>query len=122
MDYKELIDILNEYNYWIGTGMNKRQIHPIICGEAVTAIEELIERSVNAEKIVDEYAESARAIALWLSAYCDKTLSYTSMISNAARKISMAYADMEKRAEKAEKERDDARSTLHHIIMYGLKE
>ena len=74
---------------------------------ASVAITELIERAENAEKIVDEYAESARAIALWLSAYCDKTLSYPSMISNAARKISVAYADMEKRAEQAEKERDD---------------
>lgn len=63
---------------------------------------------------MDEYAESARAISLWLSAFCDKTLSYPSMISNAARKVSLAYADMEERAkaaearaEKAERERDE---------------
>lgn len=78
------------------------------------AIEELLERSEKAEKIVDEYAESARAIALWLSAYCEKTLSYPSMISNATRKISVAYADMEKRAEQAEKERDEYKSALQN--------
>lgn len=108
MDYKDLINRLKNETYWLGSGEPySRDVHPIICDEAVTAIEELIEQAEKAEKIVDEYAESARAIALWLYAYCDKTLSYPSMISNAARKISMAYADMEKRAEKAEKERDD---------------
>lgn len=68
----------------------------------------------NMKKIVDEYAESARAIALWLSEYCDKTLSYPSMISNAVRKISVAYADVEKRAEQAEKERDEYKSALQN--------
>lgn len=70
---------------------------------AATAITDLLARAEAAEKIVDEYAESARAIALWLTAFCDKSLSYPSMISNAARKVSLAYADMESRAEKAEK-------------------
>ena len=63
-----------------------------------------------------EYAESARAIALWLSAFCDKSLSYPSMISNAARKVSLAYADMEARAEKAERERDAAISDLTYSV------
>lgn len=70
---------------------------------------EKAERERDEEKLkVDEYAESARAIALWLSAFCDRSLSYPKMISNAARKISVAYADMQKRAEKAEKEREEA--------------
>lgn len=57
-------------------------------------IAELISRAEKAEKIVDEYAESARAIALWLSGFCNKKLSYPSMISDAARKISTAYAEI----------------------------
>lgn len=75
-------------------------------GECESAITDLLARAEAAEKIVDEYAESARAIALWLTAFCDRTLSYPSMISNAARKVSLAYADMEARAEKAERELD----------------
>lgn len=64
---------------------------------------EKAERERDEEKLkVDEYTEAARAIALWLSAFCDKSLSYPQMISNAVRKISAAYADMEKRAECAE--------------------
>lgn len=64
---------------------------------------EKAERERDEEKLkVDEYAESARAIALWLSAFCDKSLSYPQMISNAARKISVAYSDMEKRAKCSE--------------------
>lgn len=77
--------------------------------------EALLRRAEAAEKIVGEYAESARAIALWLSAFCDKSLSHPSMISNAARKVSLAYADMEARAEKAERERDAAISDLTYI-------
>lgn len=77
--------------------------------------EALLRRAEAAEKIVGEYAESARAIALWLSAFCDKSLSHLSMISNAARKVSLAYADMEARAEKAERERDAAISDLTYI-------
>lgn len=72
--------------------------------------EALLRRAEAAEKIVGEYAESARAIALWLSA------SYPSMISNAARKVSLAYADMEARAEKAERERDAAISDLTYSV------
>lgn len=83
---------------------SERLVHEKQCAKSIL---DLVERAEKSEKIVDEYSESARAIALWLSAYCDKTLSYPSMISNAVRKISIAYADMEKRAEKAEKERDD---------------
>ena len=78
--------------------------------------EALLRRAEAAEKIVGEYAESARAIALWLSAFCDKSLSYPSMISNAARKVSLAYADMEARAEKAERERDAAISDLTYSV------
>lgn len=83
---------------------SERLVHEKQCAKSIL---DLVERAEKAEKIVEEYAESARAIALWLSEYCDKTLSYPSMISNAARKISVAYADIEKRAEQAEKERDD---------------
>lgn len=81
---------------------------------------EKAERERDEEKLkVDEYAESARAIALYLSAFCDKSLSYPQMISNAARKISVAYADMEKRAEKAEKERDAAVDDLKRFGQCG---
>lgn len=76
--------------------------------KATTAITDLLPRAEAAEKTADEYAESARSIALWLSAFCDRTLSYPSMISNAARKVSLAYADMETRAEAAEKRAENA--------------
>lgn len=76
-------------------------------------------RAEKAEKIVEEYAEAARAIALWLSAFCDKSMFYPQMIRNAARKISVAYEVMEKRAEKAEKERDAAVDDLKRFGQCG---
>lgn len=42
-----------------------------------------IERLKN---IVESYAASARSIALWLNAYCDRSLAYDKMISDAAQK------------------------------------
>lgn len=108
MDYAEAIKALNDY--FEGKDMKR--------GDALR-IAELISRAEKAEKIVDEYAESARAIALWLSGFCNKELSYPSMISDAARKISIAYADMENRAKKAEKERDAAISEWETIMAYG---
>ena len=76
---------------------------------AATAITDLLARTEEAEKKrdeekikADEYADSARTIAFWLAGFCDRSLSYPQMISNAARKIALAYADMEKRAEAAE--------------------
>lgn len=87
------------------------------CIEILLARAESAElRSENAEKIVDEYAESARAIALWISAFCDKSMSYPQMISNAARKISVAYADMEKRA-KCDEARIRELETQHRTEM-----
>lgn len=83
MDYAEAIKALNDY--FEGKDMKR--------GDALR-IAELLSRAEKAEKIVDEYAESARAIALWLSGFCNKKLSYPSMISDAARKISTAYADI----------------------------
>lgn len=95
MDYKELIENLNQYSA-------EHQNHGGISARAADAITDLLARAEKAEKIVDEYAESARAISLWLTAFCDRTLSYPSMISNAARKVSLAYADMERRIETVE--------------------
>lgn len=83
MNYAEAIKALNDY--FGGKDMKR--------GDALR-IAELLSRAEKAEKIVDEYAESARAIALWLSGFCNKKLSYPSMISDAARKISTAYADI----------------------------
>lgn len=37
-------------------------------------------------------------------------------------KAAESIDELLERAEKAERERDDARATLHHIIMYGLEE
>lgn len=123
MDYKTLIDALTYHcsvcksrdckgHYW---ELERCKALP----EAANAITELLARAEASEKIVDEYAEAARAIALWLSAFCDRTLAYPSMISNAARKISLAFADMEaraeaaeERAEKAERERDTYKADI----------
>ncbi len=103
MDYKDLADRLDNHG-------------PYSTEECARAVTDLLARCEAAEKIVDEYAASARAIALWLNAFCDKSLSYPSMISNAARKVSFAYADMEARAEKAEKERDAAQAIIAQDI------
>lgn len=113
MDYKEQADRLekrykaNETGSTFVTLCSRRDVI-----NAASAITSLLSRTEEAEKIVDEYAEAARAIALWLSGFCNKELPYPSMISDAARKISTAYADMENRAQKAEKERD---SILHYL-------
>ena len=119
MDYKRLIKALKCDGYSVGQDndgcTNKRCGYRdsagacnivSMCDDAATAITDLLARAEAAEKErdeekskVDEYADSARAIALWLAGFCDRSLSYPQMISNAARKIALAYADMEKRAE-----------------------
>lgn len=58
VDYKDLINRLKNETYWLGSGEPySRDVHPIICDEAVTAIEELIERAEKAEKERDDYKE-----------------------------------------------------------------
>ncbi len=43
MDYKELIESLKGYTYWLGaSGRESRDIHPPICDEAAIAIETLL--------------------------------------------------------------------------------
>lgn len=131
MNYKEKAQILRSCSGVNGHtcsscpafGKGNRTCRSNAMKDGAICIEMLLERAESAElraekaeKIVDEYAESARAIALWLSGFCDKSLSYPNMISNAARKISVAYADMEKRAEKAEKELSEMREAWE---MYG---
>lgn len=101
-DNKKLLNLAKSFEKMVEEYQNE-----IVPGYREQA--EKAERERDEEKLkVDEYAESARAIALWLSEFCDKSLAYPQMISNAARKISVAYADIEKRAEKAEKEREEA--------------
>jgi len=39
-----------------------------------------------AKERIDTYPEAARAIALWLDEFCDKSLRYPEMIADAARK------------------------------------
>lgn len=134
MDYKEKAQILRSCSGVNGHtcsscpafGKGNRTCRSNAMKDGANCIEILLARVESAElrvekaeKIVDEYAESARAIALWLSAFCDKSLSYPQMISNAARKISVAYADMEKCAEKAEKERDAAVNDLKRFGQCG---
>lgn len=87
------------------------------------AITDLLARAEATEKErdeekskVDEYADSARAIALWLAGFCDRSLSYPQMISNAARKIALAYADMEKRAEAAEAREKNLQEAIQMVI------
>lgn len=42
-DYKELVDELKKYTYWLGqSGPESHEIHPIVCDKAVNAIEELV--------------------------------------------------------------------------------
>ena len=102
MDYKALIEISENRAAMFHTRRDEGgYIHEENCQRALW---ELLARAEAAEKIIEEYTESARAISLWLSAFCDRTLSYPSMISNAARKVSIKYADMENRAEAAEAE------------------
>ena len=50
------------------------------------------------EKTIDDYAESARVIALYLSEFCDRTLPYDKMIADAARKASEALKASETRS------------------------
>ena len=39
-----------------------------------------------AKERIDTYPEAARAIALWLDEFCDKSLRYPEMIADAARR------------------------------------
>lgn len=126
MDYKELIERLKcpriyecPFDYIKSCKECQKELNKDIA----TAITDLLTRAEAAEKTADEYAESARSIALWLSTFCDRALSYPSMISNAARKVSLAYADMETRAEaaearaeKAEREKAEAIENLSMIV------
>lgn len=42
-EYKELVDELKKYTYWLGqSGSESHEIHPIVCDKAVNAIEELV--------------------------------------------------------------------------------
>lgn len=51
VDYKDLINRLNKETYWLGSGEPySRDIHPVICDEAIVAIAKLLERAENAEK------------------------------------------------------------------------
>ncbi len=50
------------------------------------------------DKIIDDYAESSRVIALYLSEFCDRTLPYDKMIADAARKASEALKASENRS------------------------
>lgn len=58
--------------------------------------------------IVEAYAESARSVALWLDAYCDRSLPYDKMILDAAQKAVVALS-------RVEAERDAAKRTLDGI-------
>lgn len=58
--------------------------------------------------VVKSYAVSARSIALWLRAYCDRSLPYDKMISDAAQKAASALARMKA-------ERDAAIADISHV-------
>lgn len=89
MGYKELIERLKDETYWSGSsGPSSRDIHPIICDEAATAITDLLARAEAAE------------------ARC-KTLE--KMVREYQDEIVPGYRE---RAEKAERERDEAVETI----------
>lgn len=50
MNYKDLIKRLQSETYWLGSGQTySRDVHPVICDEAVTAITDLLARAEAAE-------------------------------------------------------------------------
>ena len=55
-------------------------------------------------KVLPGYAESARVIALYLSKFCDRSLPYSEMIADAARKADAEITTLTARAEAAEAE------------------
>lgn len=70
--------------------------------DAVAAITALQSENAELTTVVKSYAVSARSIALWLRAYCDRSLPYDKMISDAAQKAASALS-------RVEAERDAAR-------------
>lgn len=55
-NYKELVERLTKETYWSGSsGPGSREIHPLICDKAATAITELLARAEKAERERDEY-------------------------------------------------------------------
>ena len=64
MDYNELIERLKKETYWNGGGEPySKDIHPVICDEAVTAITDLISRAEAAEARAEK-AEREKAEAI----------------------------------------------------------
>lgn len=51
------------------------------------------------EKDIDAYAQSARAIALHLDRFCDRSLPYAAMIADAVRKADLEFAEKNKEIE-----------------------
>lgn len=66
---------------------------------AASAIDELQKESSESVKLLDDYASSARVIALYLKQFCDTSLNYPNMIADAARKACEAL-EKYKQAEK----------------------
>lgn len=54
MGYNGLVERLINETYWSGSsGPGSREIHPLICDEAATAITELLDRAVSAEAALE---------------------------------------------------------------------
>lgn len=60
-------------------------------------------------KFADAYAPSSRIIALYLAKFCDRSLPYAEMISDAARRADSEITALTARAEKAEAALSDMR-------------
>ena len=63
---------------------------------AASAIDELQKESSKSVKLLDDYASSARVIALYLKQFCDTSLNYPNMIADAARKACEALEKYQK--------------------------
>lgn len=64
---------------------------------AADLIESLQAELARVTKIRNDYATAARAIALWLDDFCDRTLPYSKMIAEAARRADAALKESQRR-------------------------
>lgn len=89
-DYKDLVTRLRKAA--VEEPVERRQL----LLRAASAIDELRKESSESVKLLDDYASSARVIALYLKQFCDTSLNYPNMIADAARKACEALEKYQK--------------------------
>ena len=117
MEYKELIERLEKGAEWVKNhGRNTNTALGELCKEAAHALSAVTEENTRLRtelelknNIVERYAASARSISLYLKDFCNRSLPYDEMISDAVRKA-------ETELEQVKRERDAAAADIKEIL------